>query len=171
MMSQSRTPDHGIVIFDSKFGNTEKIAKSLASGLGLAGVRTECIHAGDVQVDSLTEYDLIAIGAPTQAFTASRPMKDFLQKLQGVQSLEGKYGFAFDTKFRGRIAGSGAGFIEKRLTELGMKIIRPRQSAIVKKTEGPLEEGEEQAFERIGFEIGSALTKDLETVPRIPVRQ
>ena len=85
--------------------------------------------------------------------------------------MKGKYGFAFDTKFKNRLAGSGAKFIEKRLAELGMKIIRPRQSAIVKKTEGPLEEDEEQAFERIGFEIGSALTKDLETVPRITARQ
>jgi len=52
-----------------------------------------------------------------------------------------------------------------------MKIIRPRQSAIVEKTEGPLEEGEERAFERIGFEIGSRLTKDLETVPKVAAAQ
>jgi len=84
--------------------------------------------------------------------------------------VKGKYGFAFYTKFRSRLAGSGAKFIETRLAQLGMKIIT-LQSAIVKKTEGPLEEGEEQAFERIGFEIGSALTKDLETVPRITARQ
>jgi len=98
-------------------------------------------------------------------------MKDFLEKLQEVQGLKGKYGFAFDTKFRSRLAGSGARFIEKTLTELGMKIIRPRQFAIVEKTEGPLEEGEERAFERIGFEIGSRLTKDLVTVPKVAAAQ
>jgi hypothetical protein len=41
-----------------------------------------------------------------------------------------------------------------------MQIIKNRQSAIVKKTEGPLEEGELEAFERIGFEMGSTLTRD-----------
>lgn len=80
--------------------------------------------------------------------------------MEGAQNLRGKYGFAFDTRFRNRLAGSGAKFIEKKLTQLGLEIIRHRQSAIVKKTEGPLEGGEEQAFERTGFEIGTVLTKD-----------
>ncbi len=129
-------------------------------GLQRAGVETVCLNMRDVHVASLAEYDLIAMGAPTQAFTASRPMRDFLQKLQEGQGLKGKYGFAFDTKFRNRLSGSEAKFIEKNLTQLGMEIIRPRQSAIVKKTEGPLEEGEEQAFERIRYEIGATLTKE-----------
>lgn len=33
------------------------------------------------------------------------------------------------------------------------------------KTEGPLEGGEEQAFERIGFDIGTVLAEDRKTVP------
>ena len=74
--------------------------------------------------------------------------------------MNGKSGFAFDTKFDSRLSGSAAKFIEKRLEELGIKIIRPRQSAIVEKTEGPLEEGEMEAFERTGFEIGSATSKE-----------
>ncbi len=167
-MSQSRTPKRGIVIFDSKFGNTEKIAKSLASGLELAGFRTDCINARDVRVSSFVEYGFIAVGAPTQAFTASKPIKEFLSQLEGAQGLKGKYGFAFDTKFRNRLAGSAAKFIEKKLIELGMEIITPRQSAIVKKTEGPLEEREEQAFEQVGFEIGSRIAKDEKIVSSVP---
>ncbi len=90
---------------------------------------------------------------------------------EGALGLKGKYGFAFDTKFRNSLAGSGAKFIEKKLADLGMKLITPRQSAIVKKTEGPLEEGEEQAFERIGFEIGTTLAKEAKIVSNIPARQ
>ncbi len=160
MHGYNSKPDRGLVIFDSKFGNTEKIAKSLAGGLLRAGVDAVCVNTRDVQVDSLTEFDLIAIGGPTQMFTASKPMKDFLLKLEKTEGLKGKYGFAFDTKFGSPLAGSAAKFIEKRLAELGMKIVRPRQSAIVEKSEGPLEEGEMEAFERIGFEIGNTLTKD-----------
>ncbi len=83
-MSQSRTPERGIVIFDSKFGNTEKIAKSLASGLELAGFRADCINARDVRVSSLVEYDVIAVGATTQAFTASKPIKECLSQMRGL---------------------------------------------------------------------------------------
>jgi flavodoxin len=158
-MNEPNKPERAMVIFDSKFGNTEKIAKSLEGGLLRSGVDVACIHTSDVQLDSLTEFDLIAIGGPTQMFTASKPMKDFLLKLEEVQGLNGKFGFAFDTKFESRLAGSAAKFIEKRLLDVGMEIIRSRQSAIVEKTEGPLKEGEMEGFESIGFEIGNAMRK------------
>ena len=158
-MNQSDKHEHGVVIYDSKFGNTEKIARSLAGGLQMAGLDVTCVNTNDVQAESLKDYDFIAVGAPTQMFTASRPMKDFLLKLAGAQSLKGKYGFAFDTKFASPLSGSASKYIEKRLKDLGMKIVRPRQSAIVDKTEGPLEGGEVEAFEQIGFDIGTSLTK------------
>ncbi|HZY95059.1 MAG TPA: flavodoxin domain-containing protein [Candidatus Bathyarchaeia archaeon] len=81
----------GLVIYDSKFGNTEKEARSLAKGLKLAGVDATCLNTNDVQVERVRDYGLIAIGAPTQAFTASRPMKDFLHKLADAGS-RGKTG-------------------------------------------------------------------------------
>ncbi len=163
MHGYNSKPDRGVVIFDSKFGNTEKIAKSLAGGLLRAGVDAVCVNTRDVQVDSLKEFDLIAIGGPTQMFTASKPMKDFLLKLEEAHGLKGKSGFVFDTKFGSPLAGSAGKFIEKNLAHLGMNVIRPRQSAIVEKTEGPLEEGEMEAFERVGFEIGNTMRKDEKT--------
>jgi flavorubredoxin len=152
--------ERGLVIFDSKFGNTEQIAKSLAGGLVRARIETVCINTSDVNLESLPEFDLIAIGGPTQLFTASKPMKDFLLKLESVRELKGRFGFAFDTRFGSRLAGSAAKYIEMRLEELGMNIVMPRRSAIVLKTEGPLEEGEMEAFEKVGFEIGNTLRKD-----------
>ena len=160
----------GIVIFDSKYGNTERIAKSLAGGLVRAGVETVCTNATDVEMESLPEFDMIAIGGPTQMFTASKPMKDFLLKLEEVQCLKERFGFAFDTRFGNRLAGSAAKFIEKKLERIGLNIIKPRQSAIVEKTEGPLEEGEMEAFERIGYEIGNNINKEAKTDSSITVR-
>jgi flavorubredoxin len=170
-MNEFDKPERAVVIFDSKFGNTEKIAKSLAGGLLRGGVEAAFINTRDLQLNSLTEYDLIVIGGPTQMFTASKPMKDFLLKLGEVQGLRGKSGFAFDTKFESRLAGSAAKFIEKTLEQLGMNIIRPRQSAIVEKTEGPLQEGEMEAFERIGFEIGNVMRKGEKTVSSLAAGQ
>ena len=96
-------------------------------------------------------------------FTASKSMKDFLLKLEEVQGLKGRFGFAFDTRFGSRLAGSAAKFIEKKLETIGLNIIKPRQSAIVEKTEGPLEEGEMEAFERTGYEIGNTIGKEEKT--------
>ncbi len=159
-MKELHVSRNGIVIYDSKFGNTEKIAKSLAGGLVRAGLETVCANVRDVKLESLSDFDLIAIGAPTQMFTASRPMKDFLLTLEGVQGLKGRFGFAFDTKFGSPMAGSAAKYIEKRLEQFGMNVVRQRQSAIVGKTEGPLEEGEMEAFEKIGYEIGNSIMKE-----------
>lgn len=151
--------ERAIVIFDSKFGNTGEVAKQLAGGLQRAGLSVDCLNMRDVNIETLENYDLIAVGAPTQAFTASKPMKDFLTRLDDVKTLKGKHGFAFDTKFASRLSGSAAKYIEGHLSKMGIDIVRPRESAIVKKTEGPLEEGEPETFDRVGFEIGTAITK------------
>jgi len=152
------------VVFDTRYGNTEKIAKSFETGLKKAGVQTVCVNAKDVAVDSLKQYDLICVGAPTEAFTASKPMKEFLGKLKSID-LSGKYGFAFDTKLDWRFSGSAAKFIEKELNDLGLRIVAPRESAIVfaLKEAGAiagarLKEGEEKGFEQVGTQVGTALT-------------
>jgi flavorubredoxin len=159
---------HGVVIYDSKFGNTERIARSLAGGLRMGGMETACVNTNDVQTESLRAYDLIAIGAPTQMFTASKPMKDFLVKLTEVEGLQGKFAFAFDTKLPSRLSGSASKYIEKRLKDLGMRIVMPRRSAIVDKTEGPLEGGEVESFERLGYDIATSLDKT--STHSVPVR-
>jgi len=149
------------VIFDTRYGNTERIAKSFETGLKEAGVQTVCVNEKDVAIDSLNQYDLICVGAPTEWLTASKPMKEFLRKLKRTD-LSGKYGFVFDTRLGAPLSGSAAKFIEKELKNLGLQIIAPRESAIVfgvKKEEGGarLKEGEEKRFEQIGTQVGTAL--------------
>lgn len=152
-------PKRAIVIYDTLYGNTEKVAKALARGLE-RHAQVVCANAKDADVSKLQEYDLIAIGAPTQAFSASKPMKQFLQKLEGTR-LSGRYGFAFETKVDIVISGSAAKYIEKELQRAGLSIIKPRQSAIVGggTKQAFLLEGEEKKFEEIGSEIGDALAK------------
>ena len=152
-----------IVIFDTRYGNTEKIAKSFETGLKEAGMQTVCVNAKDVIVDSLKQYDLICVGAPTEGFSASKPMKEFLGKLKSI-NLSGKYGFAFDTKLNWRFSGSAAKFIEKELNDLSLRIIAPRESAIVFTlkergaiTGAKLKEGEKKRFEQIGLQVETAL--------------
>ena len=121
--------------------------------------RLFALNAKDVDVNSLNQYDLICVGAPTHFITASKPMKKLLGELKSID-LSGKYGFAFDTKFDSRMSGSAAKFIEKELNRLRLNLIAPRESAIVlgiKEKDGGarLKEGEEMRFEQIGLQIGT----------------
>jgi flavodoxin len=159
------------VIFDTRYGNTEKIAKSFETGLKEAGIQTICVNTRDVAVDSLMQYDLICVGAPTEAFTVYKPMKEFLAKLKSID-LSGKCGFAFDTKLDSRFSGSAAKFIEKELSNKGLQIIASRESAIVfslkergAATGARLKEGEERRFEQVGLQVGSALAARVEVTP------
>jgi flavorubredoxin len=155
-----------IIIYHTRFGNTERIAKSIERGLNEAGGFEDvvCINVTDVMavIDSIKEYDLICIGAPTEGFTAPKPIKQFLSKLKSIK-LSGKYGFAFDTKVESRLAGSAAKFIEKELTSQGLKLITSRKSAIVYTLKemgsisgARLKEGEDKTFEQVGLQLGTA---------------
>ncbi len=140
------------MIYDTKFGNTQKIAKVLADGIEAAGIETDCRRVGDVDMSKLTEYDLLLIGGPTHVFGLSKPMKDFLQRLERID-IRGKKGFAFDTKLKSRFAGSAAKGIEKMLEKRGVSIVKAHASAIVKGGEGPLEDCMEETFKQIADEI------------------
>jgi flavorubredoxin len=147
-----------IVVYDSKFGNTEKVAKALGWGMRRNGFSVDCAKIDSVDPTKLADYDLLAIGAPTQAFSISEPMKDFLKKLEKV-NLQGKDGFAFDTKLENPLSGSAAKGIEKKLKEFQVTIVRPRASAKIKTVGGKiaLDENAEKEFEQIGSEIAKNL--------------
>lgn len=167
-----------IVLFDSLFGNTERIAKSLARGLQEVGVEAECVNITIASIDKVSRYDLIALGAPTQFETASKPMKEFLERLKDLD-LKSRYGFAFDTRLDDIMAGSAAEYIEKKLAIYGLEILRPRSSATVVWQEERREGGEEprtQAniveemealFEAVGKELGELLQNRDQRVAKI----
>lgn len=140
------------VVYDSKFGNTERIARALALGLRDGGVETDCMRFDQVSLDKVRSSDLVAIGGPTQNRKVSPPLDRWLQVLSS-SDVAGKRGFAFDTKYKSRFAGSAAKGIEARLQTLGMQVVMPCASAIVDGTKGPLEAGSEESFRRIGADI------------------
>ncbi len=54
-----------LVIYDSMFANTEKVARALASGMREQGVEVDCVRAYTVDVGTLGAYDMLVIGGPT----------------------------------------------------------------------------------------------------------
>jgi len=143
-----------LVVYDSVYGNTEKVARALAKGLEDGGVDVGCVRVDAVKFDELSEYDLLVVGSPVHTWSASKPIKAFLERLKSVEGLSGKKAFALDTKMsRSRLAGSAGGKIEGKLKSLGLTIVKPHASAVVKGREGPLEEGAEETFKQLGAEL------------------
>jgi flavodoxin len=156
-----------LVAFDTLFGNTERIAQALGTGLRKYGVVVDCVNVRRVDLDLISQYDLIAIGGPTHHLSASQPMMDFLEDL-GATGFADSYGFAFDTRIDYFYAGSASKYIEEKLGRLGLRILRPRGSAIVRGLDGGvvqtgeavLIEGQERLFEDIGIQLGAYINEE-----------
>ena len=146
------------VVFVTRYGNTEKVARSLGSGLAEAGVEASCIRSDDATPDSLGLYDLICVGGPTEWLTASRPMREFISGLEGID-LTGRLGYAFETRLDRPLSGSAARPIERGLKSLGLRMVTTHGSARVflvggRTDDAGLVRGEEERFEQIGVQIG-----------------
>jgi len=126
------TPRRALVAYWSRFGNTRRIAEAIARGLRSApGLAVDCRPIEEVDPESLLGYELLAIGAPTEIFSAPRAMKEFLAKLP-ARALAGRRGFAFDTRLEGRLKGSAGRFIDRQLDRLGVVLVRRHASAFVR---------------------------------------
>ncbi|MGZ7199891.1 MAG: flavodoxin family protein [Halobacteriota archaeon] len=143
-----------LIIYDSLFGNTEKVARALASGLKEGGVDVDCVKAAEMDVGGLRAYDVLVIGSPTHKRGLSEPMKAFTERLNEVDVTDVK-GFAFDTKQEPRLlTGSAGKRIEQKMKQRRVLVVKPHASAIVLGREGPLAEGVEARFTQIGIELG-----------------
>lgn len=134
---------NAIIIYDSKFGNTERIAKAI--GHALEHEFDLSVHSVDEQPTLPVGLELLVIGGPTHAHGLSQPMRTFLQDISAGE-LRDVMVLAFDTRFRMPkfISGTAAAKIAGALRRKGAKLIMPPESFFVSRTEGhPLEVGEE----------------------------
>jgi flavodoxin I len=133
---------NSLVIYDSQFGNTEKIARHIAETLREFGeARAERVD--NAHALTLKGIDLLVIGGPTQGWRATPAIKNFIAHLK-LDDLDRVFAAEFDTRFdKPRwLTGSAARGIDKQLKQLGLTVLVPPESFFVKATEGPLEEGE-----------------------------
>lgn len=153
---------HVLVIHDSKFGNTEKIAEAIARGVG---------SDADVTVFSTAEAvpgvatlparpDLLLLGGPTHSRGASAPLKVFLRALPAP--LRGVPAACFDTRYRGPLMfmGSAAVSASEALAKAGARVVAPPQSFYMARR-GPLafqqlEPGELDRAEQWGRTVAAA---------------
>lgn len=153
-----------VVIYDSKFGNTERIAEAIARGAGtLAEVRV--MSTADVVGGArpiAEPPDLLLLGGPTQKRGASPALRAFLGALPAP--LRAVRAASFDTRYRGPllIMGSAAAEAAKVLGKAGGEIVAPPESFFIARR-GPmehqtLEPGEIERAEQWGRAVAAAAT-------------
>ena len=132
-----------IVVYDSQFGNTERIAQTIADTLQAFG-QARAVRVDSAHQVSFQGVDLLILGSPTQGFRPTPAMQSFLGHLSS-QSLNGLAVACFDTRFNGFLwKSSAAPRMAKQLRALGFDSLIPPESFFVKsmKQEGPLIAGE-----------------------------
>jgi len=87
-----------LIIYQSKTGNTEAMAKAVAAGIRKEGVEVYLKRIQDANVDDLLEPDGIIIGSPTYFAATTAEVKKFIDKsIKHFGKLEGKAGAAFSS--------------------------------------------------------------------------
>jgi flavodoxin len=133
-----------LVVYDSQFGNTERIAKAIADALHSTG-QTELQRVDPVRPIDVEGYDLLVVGCPTQRWRATPAIQSWLASLTAKQ-LQGIGVACFDTRFQKSrwLTGSAAQSIGKQLRKRGATLLISPESFFVQATEGPLIENELQ---------------------------
>jgi len=132
-----------LVVYDSVYGNTEKIARAMAEAITPSG-EAKVLRVGEANPSELESLDLLIVGSPTHAGRPTPAVQDFLNKVT-QQSLKGINVAAFDTRATAKFAkifGYAAGRIAGNLQKKGGILIASPEGFFVTGREGPLKEGE-----------------------------
>ena len=141
-----------LVVFDSVFGNTQKVAAAIGEGIG-EYAEVEVCAAGAFSQEKLQGLGFLIVGSPTRGF---RPTPQIVKLLKNLpeKSLQDIKVAAFDTRillsdiksaplrFIVKTGGYAAKPISKMLTEKGGKLILPPKGFFVGGDQGPLKDGE-----------------------------
>jgi flavodoxin I len=132
-----------VIVYDSVYGNTEKIARAIAEAITPSG-EVKVLRSGEANPSELASINLLIVGSPTHGGRPTPAVQDFLNKLT-QSSLKDINVAAFDTRTPSkfvRVFGNAAGRIAGRLTKKGGVLIASPEGFFVTGTKGPLKEGE-----------------------------
>lgn len=131
-----------LIIYDSQFGNTERIAQAIANTLSEFG-QARAVHISQAHPTELREADLLVLGCPIQGWKPTPAMQTFLEHIPSG-SLSSVRAACFDTRLRWPrwLRGSAADEISRQLRKRGCEPLVPPEGFLVKGKEGPLQSGE-----------------------------
>jgi flavorubredoxin len=145
-----------IVLYDSQYGNTEKIAKAICNGMKEVGFNEVLAQSGGrTTPDELREAEVWIFGSPTHKGRTSGKFKK-LFKWMRKEMVPDRIGIAFETRLEGS-EGGAASMIESVMRECGVRVIHEAESFVVEDKTGPLAQGEESR----AISLGRRLAGDL----------
>jgi hypothetical protein len=171
-----------LVVYESMFGNTQAVAKAVTEGMS-DHVETALVECGSAPTTVPSDVDLVVVGAPTHAFSLSRPSTRESAKEQATGEVVSRgtgirewlktlavpgdrvtRAAAFDTRVRHpHLPGSAAHAALKRLRRLGLRPAAPARSFWVLGTPGPLAPGQEEEARAWGARLARELTMNATT--------
>jgi flavodoxin len=148
-----------VVVCESWFGNTDKVAQAITDELARHG-EAKLVSVGE-RPGELEQIDLLVVGGPTHAHGMSSSMtrRGALEQAHGepedagpgvrgwlkeLPKVDRGMAAAFDTRIEKPtvLVGSAAKGIGKRLRRHGFELVAPPESFFVLDSEGPLKDGE-----------------------------
>jgi flavodoxin len=133
-----------LVVYGTRFGNTERIARAIAEGLSSRST-VQTLSLDEASESAISEADLLVIGGPTENHRLTTPVKRFLEQLQ-PGALRSVSVAAFDTRYRKPrwYSGSAAGGISRMLRRAEALELVPPESFFVRGRPAELEHGERE---------------------------
>jgi len=117
-----------VVVYDSRSGNTRRVAEAIASALQAYG-SVRLFAAEDASATVWNHCELLVVGGPTEGRHATPPLRAFFERLP-AEALHGIAAAAFDTRLDWpRIfSGSAAAVIRHWLADAGATVVVPPAS-------------------------------------------
>jgi flavodoxin len=146
-----------LIVYDSVYGNTEQVARSVAGVLALSATVT-VVRPAEVPGDALDGVNLVIVGSPTRAFRATPAIMKWIKGL-APDALNRVRVAAFDTRISVddtnskalstmvKVFGYAADPIARALQKRGGIPAAPPEGFFVADKEGPIKEGERERAE------------------------
>lgn len=131
-----------LVVYYSKFGNTQRVAEAIADELRVAGP-VHLLNFDALTLNALQSVDLLVAGCPTHKMNLPKPVKVVFEKLP-KRAYRGHVA-AFDTSYRleGILAYfTASGRLQNKLRILGGRSLGKRETFEVVERAGPIYDGE-----------------------------
>jgi flavodoxin len=149
-----------LVIYDSKFGNTKKLAEKIAAGIQEVGdIKCKVENIKDLDKGEVTAFDAVLFGCPVHVMRATRGILGAIKKA-AKDGLDGKLVATFET-YMGSHNSKALRKMEELLTKKapGAQLVTPGFSALVDGYEGPLNAEDAVKGKQFGITIGQELLK------------
>jgi menaquinone-dependent protoporphyrinogen IX oxidase len=149
----------GIVVYDTSYGNTQKVAETITETLKESGIEVDLFHVKDVKKLSAKDYSFLVLGSPTKFGTMSFAIRGFFGKVKSEEWMNKPFA-AFDTENPENVEkkqGSAAEKIAEKLIEKKMNQLVPVLKALVFEMKGPPLEGEIERTKEYARELAVKL--------------